>query len=152
MMRANRMGRWQGLGLYRAHFLGMHLENPSMHGTRDEFYLVRTLVHISHGSCTEDDTHTRTWICLPLSPARVSLILLACPVLPWDCDTRDCSAPRVPSGTQWGKWPHFVVDPSDRVHFPSATSLLNLSPDASPHLSHHDTTTSFIHFENDICC
>lgn len=26
------------------------------------------------------------------------------------------------------------------------------SPDASPHLCHHDTTISFIYFENDICC
>lgn len=57
MMRANRMGRRQGLDLYRAHFLEMHLDNPSMDGTRDDFYLVRTLVHISHGSCTEHHTH-----------------------------------------------------------------------------------------------
>lgn len=47
------------LGLYRAHHLEMHLENSSMDSTRDDFYLVRTLVHISHGSCTEHDTHTQ---------------------------------------------------------------------------------------------
>lgn len=151
-MRANRMGRWQGLGLYRAHLLEMHLENSSMDGTRDHFYLVRTVVHISHGSCTEHDTHIQTWICLPLSPARVSFNLLASPFLSWDCDSRSCCAPRVPRGTRWGKWPQWVIDPSDRAHFPSATSCWTSSPDASLHLCHHDTMISFTHFENDICC
>lgn len=68
-MRVNGMGQWQGLGLYRAHLLEMHLENSSMDGTRDSFYLVRTLVYISHGSCIEHDTHTH----MDLPPCQSSL-------------------------------------------------------------------------------
>lgn len=36
-MRVNGMGQWQGLGLYRAHLLEMHLEN--FHGWYQGFFL-----------------------------------------------------------------------------------------------------------------
>lgn len=149
-MRANRMGRWQGLGLHRAHFL---------EDLRDVFLsALRKLFHGSHQAwilfCQDLDTHlswlmhydTHTHMDLPLSQSGLGLTYSpSFPSPPLGLWHQELTLFLVAYGGESGHTLWLTLLTGHTFHLPR--HCWTSSPDASPHLSHHDTMISFTHSE-----
>lgn len=149
MVRARRMAACQGLDLYRAHSLkdlgdvfwtALRKLFFGYAGTRDEFYFVWTLVHISctHALSVTLATHGSASLSLSGSHSHRLLTSLAPELQHHKLLCSTC--------TFWHVFPlrqktatFLLLDPSNKANFPPVTYLLR------PWMAHHTCPTIWHH-------